>query len=687
MAKIVLPSVASGYNVSTINANFQALATDLNNKVLYRASPPGEANQMTSPLDMNSQRILNLPAPTSDLEPLRRIDAADIASQSAAALAAAALAVSARDDAEDFATAAGSSASAAAISAGLAQTARTNAEAASAAAEDYAQDAYDNSRLSVGVVNTGAPGSTASVLINGVPGSQVIDFTIPRGDVGPTGLTGPAGPTGSGTGDVIGPVTSVVDRIVLFASTDGKQIKDSGVLLSSKQDTLTFTPENVVNKGVANGYAPLDGDGKVPSANLPTIAVAEVITPTNTSPANGATDVAETPTFTASAFFSNYSATHQNTQVQVSTTNVFTSPLFSSGDVAPSTSYTIASGILVANTQYYWRIRYKNSRGIYSDWSTPTSFNTAVSFNNYIATPAATPAIGASFEGGFYAGMVWSNLASSSTSRTLGTGNVVFAVPDMSTTPIVYAGQELEVRSAANPANKFVGVVSGASGTNLTVNVSSISGSGTFSDWRIMSKFRIIVAPKATGESQSNVIKNAATALPSGCNTWVDGKSATAAMLADGNSTVYPAAYWATALSIGGRSDWYIPARDEQEVLYRSLRPAFDNNYVGTDRPAAGVTMLSNGEIQGTSAQGQNPNSSPAGAAYTLGVPSSTSVVAFQTGGSEAFTWANQRYVTSTQSATGSTWAQFYGATGPGAQSSFAANVVQNIRAIRRSII
>ncbi|MFN9955634.1 MAG: hypothetical protein ACK55I_21255, partial [bacterium] len=32
---------------------------------------------------------------------------------------------------------------------------------------------------------------------------------------------------------------------------------------------LGFTPENVANKAVANGYASLDGSGKVPSNQLP----------------------------------------------------------------------------------------------------------------------------------------------------------------------------------------------------------------------------------------------------------------------------------------------------------------------------------------------------------------------------------------------------------------------------------
>lgn len=40
-------------------------------------------------------------------------------------------------------------------------------------------------------------------------------------------------------------------------------------LVSGKQQALGFTPENAANKGAANGYASLDGAGKVPSAQLP----------------------------------------------------------------------------------------------------------------------------------------------------------------------------------------------------------------------------------------------------------------------------------------------------------------------------------------------------------------------------------------------------------------------------------
>lgn len=59
MSKIDLDPITSGYNLSKINANFQKIKDELNNKVLYRDSPAGEPNSMSSNLDMNSRPILN----------------------------------------------------------------------------------------------------------------------------------------------------------------------------------------------------------------------------------------------------------------------------------------------------------------------------------------------------------------------------------------------------------------------------------------------------------------------------------------------------------------------------------------------------------------------------------------------------------------------------------------------------
>lgn len=72
--KTTLSDVTSGQNVSTINTNFQKIETILNEEVLFRKDYPGEPNSMNSNLDMNGNRIYNLPAPINNNEPVRLID-------------------------------------------------------------------------------------------------------------------------------------------------------------------------------------------------------------------------------------------------------------------------------------------------------------------------------------------------------------------------------------------------------------------------------------------------------------------------------------------------------------------------------------------------------------------------------------------------------------------------------------
>ncbi len=69
------------------------------------------------------------------------------------------------------------------------------------------------------------------------------------------------------------------DLLIIEDSTDSfskKRIKKSSIVSdaekstwNAKQDALGFTPENIANKGNVNGYAELDGTGKVPSSQLP----------------------------------------------------------------------------------------------------------------------------------------------------------------------------------------------------------------------------------------------------------------------------------------------------------------------------------------------------------------------------------------------------------------------------------
>lgn len=61
MAKITLSNLTSGFQSTTVlNANFDDIEDELQNKVLYRNNPTGEPNEMNQDLDMNGYNILNL---------------------------------------------------------------------------------------------------------------------------------------------------------------------------------------------------------------------------------------------------------------------------------------------------------------------------------------------------------------------------------------------------------------------------------------------------------------------------------------------------------------------------------------------------------------------------------------------------------------------------------------------------
>lgn len=74
MAKITLDNIVDNERIAVLNSNFDKLETELNDKVLYRNNPSGEPNHMLNSLDMNNNRILNLPAPEGLNEPARMQD-------------------------------------------------------------------------------------------------------------------------------------------------------------------------------------------------------------------------------------------------------------------------------------------------------------------------------------------------------------------------------------------------------------------------------------------------------------------------------------------------------------------------------------------------------------------------------------------------------------------------------------
>jgi hypothetical protein len=471
-----------------------------------------------------------------------------------------------------------------------------------------------------------------------------------------------------------------------FDSFDTYAVSVSAGSVSRVSEVITFTAPataqavtlTVTTNGVARAIAL-------------TVLASSVAAPSITSPANAASGVTGPAlTLTSSAFaWLGTSDTHLNSDWQLATDAGFTTIVQStSADAVNRTSW---STTVAVSTTYFARVRHRGTANGASSYSATVTFSTAAAFDAYIAIPAATPAaFGDSFEGGFYTGMIWNELVQSASSYAIGTGSKAFVVADMTATPLVYAGQTLEVRSRANPANKMIGVVTGALGTALTINVTSVGGSGTFTDWSIMAQYRVIVAPKASGENSSIAYKNANTAAPAACGTLSEGRKATLAMVAADSSTVYPAAHWCNNLNIAGRTDWYLPARDELELCWRNLKPAADANYVTADRPVGATPNYMNLGSYGDTANshGLSNNTSPVGAAHISGTPAQVAAGKnFRTSEAEAFIYGSSYYWSSTEYSATYAWSQYWYSSVPGRQDGDGKVYTFCVRACRRSVI
>jgi hypothetical protein len=93
----------------------------------------------------------------------------------------------------------------------------------------------------------------------------------------------------------------------------------------------------------------------------------------------------------------------------------------------------------------------------------------------------------------------------------------------------------------------------------------------------------LIVAPRATGATgtgytlTTNLAWKTAQTTTAGTTSDFDGAANTAAMVTAGIAD-HPAANFCKNLSIGGFTDWYLPARDELDIAYFNLKPSTDAN-------------------------------------------------------------------------------------------------------------
>jgi len=144
--------------------------------------------------------------------------------------------------------------------------------------------------------------------------------------------------------------------------------------------------------------------------------------------------------------------------------------------------------------------------------------------------------------------------------------------------------------------------------------------------------YNIVIGPVASAQNTSKQWKTTGTDTP-GTNSVIDGPANSAVM----DNASHPAAQYCEGLSVGGYSDWYMPAKNELEICYYNFKP---------------TTQVNN------TSSGTNTNAVPSrGSNYTAGTPARTSVSAFISGGAEAFNAAaNPYYWSSTQNSASAGW-------------------------------
>lgn len=143
--------------------------------------------------------------------------------------------------------------------------------------------------------------------------------------------------------------------------------------------------------------------------------------------------------------------------------------------------------------------------------------------------------------------------------------------------------------------------------------------------------YGLIVSPRAEGELEET--RWGKYSQDVSARSYNDGMANTQAMAMAGSDL----GRWMLALDISGFADWYLPSRDELELLYRNLKPTERRNYCSFR-------------------DGDNPSSLPAGYPYTEESPARTTCAAFAGDGEQAL--SPRWYWSSTQSSPGLAWVQ-----------------------------
>lgn len=397
-------------------------------------------------------------------------------------------------------------------------------------------------------------------------------------------------------GDVslLGPVTVFASSTNTYTITDYNSFSTYTVAsnvgtVSRTNETITLTTPNPI--GATQVNLTVTRDGK-PSLFVIAGGASLVTQPTITSPTAGQTGVGLTPTIQSSAFATVPAGqgVHQSSQWQIATTSDFLNIAYDSGiDTVNKTSVTVPNGLLTINTPYYVRVKHTSSTIGASAWSPTVTFTTT---NSYIVTPTVTITGGTTNVGQTPTITTSAFTVFGGTDTHTSTDWIITKVSDGSTawqsvgnttnkTSIVVPANVLIVGTQYTAKARFTGAVKGSSayGTvNFTTATSFIPttpgtpfGGGLYAGQITEDDgitYAIIVAPKAQGGEASGTLAWKTTqTTTTGTGSLNNGFNNTAAMVAAGIS-LHPAANFCKGLSINGYTDWYLPAKDELNLLY-----------------------------------------------------------------------------------------------------------------------
>jgi len=387
---------------------------------------------------------------------------------------------------------------------------------------------------------------------------------------------------------------------------------DSGVTYS-RFDPVIGSDKNVFRSLVDNNLGNDPVTDEVGNwVNLTALVLVDVLKPELLSPIDGATDIGETPTLDAGPYYSLYGKAHGLSRFQVSDTPDFSNIVYDSGEIAATETHDVPEGNLLENTTYYWRAYYEDVDGTESEFGDAFEFTTKDSFFD----PADPANIGTSFAGGF-----------------------------------------------------LVGVIDTVQGTIDSQD-----------DYQTGERYALVVSPKSL-EAQDLTWDTNDRKNESGSVTRWNGLGSTENILSKNDNAYEIYEHIRSIRSTDpvpqdGGSDWYVPAMDELEIIYRNLKPAAGDN----------STATSTEDFPGSQDVGFNPSSDPQGSPYTLSDPSQTNVIAFQDGGAESLDLFNYWSSTDTSRTDfGRAWDQnFFSPNNKGEQGGNGKSSSQPVRPVRR---